>query len=95
MLPIKTIASIISIVETTRTISIDLGDKMLYSHKELNVVIETEFLDYLKMWTKRWQKYIAGNEDHFETDEVEIDERTSSLRLVRCGLELSEEGGQV
>lgn len=95
MLPIKTIASIISIVETTRTISIDLGDEKLYSHKELNVVIEAEFLDYLETWTKRWQKYIAGNEDHFETDEVEIDERTSSLRLVRCGLELSEEGSQV
>lgn len=95
MLPIKTIASIISIVETTRTISIDLGDEKLYWHKELNVVIETEFLDYLETRTERWQKYIAGNEDHFKTDEVEIDERTSSLRLVRRGLELSEEGSQV
>lgn len=95
MLSMKTIASIISIVETTGSISIDLGDKKLYSHKELNIVIETEFLEYLETRTKRWQKYIASNEDHFETDEVEIDEGTSSLRLVRRGLELPGEGSQV
>lgn len=95
MLPIKTIASIVSIVETIRTISIDLGDKKPYTHKELNVVIETEFLEYLETGTKRWQRYIASNEDHFGTDEVEIDERTSSLRLVGRGLELPEEDSQV